>query len=402
MKKITVLLLVLVLLASMFTGCSAKESAPAPKEEAKAQAAPEKDADEPAEESSDYKVGFIHITDPSDMGYTYNHDLGTQKMAANLGLSEDQVLNKFNIPEDDSAVKAALYELVEEGCSVIFGTSFGFEPAMHEVAAEYPEVEFCHATGFRAGFSELPNVHNYFGSIHEARYLGGIAAGLKSIEIGNDKLGYVAAMPFAEVISGFTAFYLGAKSVNPAATMDVMYTGSWNDPTKEAQNAQALIDSGAGVIGQHCDSTAPATVAEAAGVYHVGYNSDMTGVAPNASLTSVVWDWSQYLTYAVTANMNGEAIDVDWSGGLADGVCMLSALNESIIADGTEKAVKDAEAGIIAGDVQVFAGPLVGEGMDFDGNVVSIDLADGESFIECETASAPSWNFIVTGVSVVE
>ena len=178
------------------------------------------------------KIGFIHISDPSDMGYTYNHNNGTEKMKATLGLSDEQIINKFNIPEDNAQVIQAANELIADGCNLIFATSFGHESGLMEVAKEHPEVQFCHATGYQASSAGLANFHNYFGRIYEARYLSGIVAGLKAKEIGNNVLGYVAAMPFAEVISGFTAFYLGAKSVNPDVTMKVMYTDSWNDTTK--------------------------------------------------------------------------------------------------------------------------------------------------------------------------
>ncbi len=212
------------------------------------------------------KVGFVHVSDPSDMGYTYNQDLGTQEMQEALGLSDDQIVNKYNVPEG-AECDTALRELVDAGCNIIFATSFGFEDYVLEVAAEYPDIQFCHATGYQAASSGLSNVHNYFASIYEGRYLAGIAAGLKT---ETNKLGYVAAFPFAEVISGYTAFYLGAKSVNPDVTMDIMYTNSWNDPTVESQVAKALIDRGCDVISQHSDSTAPATTAEENGVWQVG------------------------------------------------------------------------------------------------------------------------------------
>ena len=336
----------------------------------------------------DLKVGFVHGSDPSDMGYTYNHDRGTNDMAERLGLSSDQIINKYNTPES-AECETALRELAEEGCQIIFATSFGFEDYVIKVAADYPDIQFCHATGYKAATCGLSNVHNYFGEIYQARYLSGIAAGLKT---ETNKLGYVAAVPYAEVISGYDAFYLGAKSVNPDVEMVVMYTGSWNDPVKEEQTAQALIAQGCDVIGQHCDSTAPATAAEKAGVFHVGYNSDMRDAAPNASLTSAVWDWSQYLTYAVECVMNGEAIDVDWSKGLADGVCDISPLNEAIIADGTQEAIDAARAKIVSGDWDVFTGPLV----DVDGNSVG---AEGETFHEAASATRITW--VLQGISVV-
>lgn len=337
----------------------------------------------------DIKIGFVHISDPSDQGYTYNHDLGTQKMAEELGLKEEQIINKFNTPETAEAA-TAMRELAEEGCNIIFATSFGFEDFLLEVAAEYPDVEFCHATGYQASSTDLPNVHNYFGAIYQARYLSGIAAGLKT---ETNKLGYVTAMPFAECISGFDAFYLGAKSVNPDVEMLVMYTNSWNDPTKEAQVAQALIDEGCDVIGQHCDSTAPATTAQKNNVWHVGYNSNMIEAAPKASLTSAVWDWSQYLIYAVNHRVEATAIALDWSKGLADGVVDISELNEDIIAEGTKEAIEEARERILSGDWDVFTGPLKNN----EGDIV---VEEGVTFVE--PASAPSFDHILEGIKVVE
>jgi len=344
---------------------------------------------------SNIKVGFVHITDPSDKGYTYNHDLGTQHMQASLGLRDDQIINKFNTAES-AACDTAIRELAEAGCSIIFCTSFGFEDYMLAVAADYPDIQFCHATGYQAATSELDNVHNYFGDIFEARYLSGIAAGLRT---ETNQLGYVSAMPFAECISGYTAFYLGAKSVNPDATMQVIYTNSWNDPTAEAAAAQALIDAGCDVICQHADSTATQTTCEANGVWGVGYNSDMIDAAPNAVLTSAVWDWGIYLEYAVNSVVNGEAIAVDWSGGMAEGVCDISALNPDTVADGTAEAIEAARAKILSGDLYVFTGPLHGTGVDWSGNPTEITLAEGEKYIE--PASAPSWAFVVDGVTVI-
>ena len=342
------------------------------------------------------KIGFVHVSDPSDMGYTYNHDLGTQKMKSELGLRDDQIINKYNIPESDECADA-IQELIDDGCNIIFATSFVFENYMLAAAKDNPDIQFCHATGYQAAGSGLANMHNYFGKIFQARYLSGIVAGLKAKEIGNNVLGYVAAMPFAEVISGFTSFYLGAKSVNPDVTMKVMYTNSWNDPTKEAQVAQALIDAGCGVLSQHCDSTATATTCENDKVFHVGYNSSMVSVAPNASLTSAVWDWSKYLIYAVNCVVNGEPIATDWAGDLASGMCDISDINEAIAAPGTDDAVKAARDKIVSGDLQVFAGPL--KGTSSDGK--TIEVAEGDHYPESEQASAPSWSYIIDGIEVI-
>lgn len=340
------------------------------------------------------KVGFVHVSDPSDMGYTYNHDLGTQAMQEALGLSDDQIVNKMNVPEG-AECDTALRELVDAGCNIIFATSFGFEDYVKEVADEYPNVQFCHATGCQAADSGLDNMHNYFASIYEARYLAGIAAGLKT---ESNKIGYVAAFPFAEVISGYTAFYLGAKSVNPDVTMDIMYTNSWNDPTVESQVAQALIDRGCDVVSQHSDSTAPATTAEQNGVWQVGYNADMISAAPKASLISARIDWGIYVTEAVQAMINGTEIPVDWCKGLTDGAVYLSPLNTDIAADGTQEAIDEAAAKLKSGEIHVFDGPLTGTSPEGE----TIEIAEGDYYHEQEEASAPSWCYIIEGCNVVE
>ena len=374
MKKMLVLTLVVLLTLSLSAGCDSGGNSSGG-----------------AVTLSNIKVGFVHISDPSDMGYTYNHDLGTQKMMKTLGLKNEQVISKYNISEDSNC-DTALRELVEAGCQIIFGTSFGFEDYMKEVAKEYPDIQFCHATGYQAAMSGLANMHNYFGAIYQARYLSGIAAGLKT---QTNKLGYVSAKPFAECISGYDGFYLGALSVNPNVTMDVIYTNDWNNPVAESRAAQALIDRGCDVIGQHCDSPSPQTTAEANGKWGVGYNSDMINAAPQAALTSAVWDWGIYLTFAVQTLVDGGTIPVDWSAGLAEGVCDVSRLNEAIVAPGTAEAIEAARQKILSG-WDVFTGPL--HGVNWEGNI--LELSDGEVFVEPQ--SAPSFDFVLDGITVVE
>ncbi|HHU03667.1 MAG TPA: BMP family ABC transporter substrate-binding protein [Fastidiosipila sp.] len=401
MKKWIAIILSLVLVFSVFA-CAPSEDEPDTTEPAGAsdpvdEPDPDDDPDdepdpvEPGDELTleNIKVGFVHITDPSDQGYTYNHNRGTEKMAEELGLREDQIINKFNMAETSDS-ENAMRELVEQGCHIVFATSFGHEQFMLKVAEEHPEVQFCHATGYQAGMSGLPNMHNYFGAIYQARYLSGIAAGLKT---ETNKLGYVAAQPFAECISGLSGFYLGALSVNPDVTMEVKYTYSWHDPVKEGQMAQALIDSGCDVIGQHADSTACATTAEQNGVFHVGYNADMREAAPNASLTSAVWDWSIYLKFAIEKLVAGEEIPVDWSQGLSEGAVDISPLNEEIVAEGTAEAIEEARDRIVNGDWDVFTGPLYNN----EGEIV---VEEGDTFIE--PASAPSWEHILEGITVTE
>lgn len=351
------------------------------------------------------KVGFVHIGDDSDMGYTYNQNLGTKEMAAALGLSDDQIINKFNIAETD-ACASALNELVESGCQIIFATSFGFQDYVKEAAKENPEVQFCQATGNLAASSGLPNMHNYFANIYEGRYLSGVVAGMKAKEMGNPKLGYVGAYPYAEVISGYTAFYLGAKSVYPEVTMEVSYTGTWNDASLESQVAEALISRGAVVLGQHSDSTGPATTAEKLGAFSVGYSTDQISAAPKASLISTRIDNGVYLTEAVQAMIDGTEIPADWCEGYADGSVVMTALNEEIAAPGTKEALEQAEAGIKDGSVQVFAGPLHGVATNQDGTTTELNLAEGESFKESDVAggqtSAPYFTYIVDGITIVE
>ena len=387
--------------------CSGGSESSAPASEAPASAADTAAASsEASSESSaltpvakeDLKIGFVHISDPSDKGYTYNHDLGTQKMVKDLGLNEDQIINKYYTAEGD-ATTTALQELVDQGCQIIFATSFGFEPYVVEMAKAHPEIQFCHATGEQAAEVNLPNYHNYFTGIHEVRYLTGIAAGMKLNELGEAKLGYVAAFPYAECISAYSAFYLGAKSVCPEATMDVIYTQQWNDPTTEAQVAQKLIDSGCVVLGQDADSTATATTAENNGVFQVGYNSDMIEAAPKASLISDRSDWSIYLDYAVQCVIDGKAIDTDWCQGLADGAVYLSPLNTDIAAKGTQEALDEATEKIKSGELEVFAGPLKGTNTVEGGE--DLDIAEGEAFHESVDRSAPYFTYILEGVNVI-
>ena len=343
------------------------------------------------------QVGFIFIGSEADQGYSYAHIQGVKEMQEQLGLSDEQILCKFDVAEDSSC-DTACRELVEAGCNVIFGNSFGFEDYMLEVAKEYPDVEFCHFTGNQAASSGLENFHNCFGHIYQARYLSGIVAGMLT---ETNVLGYVTAMPFAECISGFTAFYLGAKSVNPDVTMNVMYTNIWADATLEGQVAQALIDSGCDVLGMHADTTSAMSTCAANSVYGIGYNADMTLAVPEACAASVVWDWAPCYITVVESVVNGEPIELDWAGDLADGMVGLT-LNDALITPEITEAVEAAKAGIIDGSVKVFdintftveGAPLTEEdpsGLVFDG-----------AYNESYNVSAPSFSYIVDGITVLE
>ena len=278
---------------------------------------------------------------------------------------------------------------------------------MTEAAAKYPDIEFCHATGTQAASSGLSNYHNYFSAIYQPRYICGIAAGLKlnemiaNGEITEDEavLGYVSAFYFEEVISGFTAFYLGARSVCPSATMITLKANSWSDPTAEATLAQALIDKGAVIISQHSDNTTPATVAESNGLYHCGYNSDMSEAAPKASIISARADWSVYLTYVVESVINGEEIVTDWCGGYAEGVTYTSPLNTAVAAAGTQEAIDDAAEKLASGDLKVFAGPWSGFNV-WTGDEYT--CAEGEWVDESVERSAPYFAYLIDGITILD
>ena len=316
------------------------------------------------------KVGVIHIGDPADgAGYTFAHDQGIVAMQQALGLSDDQIIRKNNVDDTDAvAIRTAMEECLEEGCNIIFGTSWGFMDTMEELANEYPEVIFSHCSGYK---SNGTNFNNYFGRIYQARYLAGIAAGLKT---QSDKIGFVAAMGSdnSEVTGGINAFALGVESVNPDAKIYVKVTNSWFDPTLEQQAAEALLDAGCDVIGQHADTTAPQLAAEARGVWGCGYNSDMTKDAPKAHLTAPVWNWGAYYTMAVQSVIDGTWTGANYFGGMEDGLVDISPLSANC-AEGTADAVEAARQKILGG-FKVFEGNLVdnaGNQVCTEGNFIS-------------------------------
>ncbi|WP_130848879.1 BMP family ABC transporter substrate-binding protein [Intestinimonas timonensis] len=309
------------------------------------------------------KVGLICIGDENDQGYTYNFIRGQE--AATEALAEKGInvewSVKWNIGEDSSCEEANI-ELAEEGCQLIINNSFGFEEYMLKVAPDYPDIQFIACTNQASAVDDLPNTHNAFANIYEGRYLAGVVAGMKMQEmIDNGEItadqaviGYVGAYSFAEVISGFTAYYLGAKSVCPSVTMKVNFVGSWSDATAEGNAAQALCDEGCIMISQHSDNTTPATAAQAAGAFHTGYNNDMISIAPEASLIGTRIDWSVYFEYAIEAVTNGEEFDQDWCHGMDMGAVVMTPLNEEIAAAGTAEKLAEVEQQIHDGTLNVF------------------------------------------------
>ena len=322
------------------------------------------------------KVGVIHLSDPAEgSGYTYTHDQGIIGMQQNLGLADDQIVRKISVDDTDAAaVETAITECVEEGCNIIFATSWGYMDTCEALAEEFPDVIFSHGTGYK---SNGTNFNNYFGRIYQARYLSGIIAGMKT---ETNKIGYVAAMgqENGEVTSGCNAFAMGVASVNPDAEVYVSVTNSWFDPEGEKQAAERLIAEGCDVIGQHCDTPNPQTAAEEHGVWGVGYNSDMTKDAPGATLTSVMWDWSVYYTKAVQNVIDGtwvagEKVD-NYFGDMADGLVTLGEFNSDLVTDEMIAKVEEVKAQIVSGEWDVFDGKT--EIMDNEGNAHTLEGAD--------------------------
>ena len=306
------------------------------------------------------KVGFICLHDENST-YDKNFIDAAKAACKNAGLSEDQYIIKTNIPEGQECYNAAA-ELVDAGCNVVFADSFGHEDFMIQAAKDFPKVQFCHATGTKAHTEKLSNYHNAFASIYEGRYLAGVAAGMKLqqlIDEGTIKpeeavIGYVGAYSFAEVISGMTSYFLGARSVCPSVTMKVQFVGSWSDATEESNAASALCDLGCKLISQHSDNTTPATMAQSKGAFHTGYNNDMTGVAPDASIIGCRIDWTNYFVYAIESVANGQEFDQDYCYGYDHGDVVLTELNEKIAAPGTAEKLAEVEAGLADGSIKVF------------------------------------------------
>ena len=301
------------------------------------------------------KVGVLHLSDPAEgSGYTYTHDLGIQGMQQNLGLSNEQIIRKNNVDDsDEAATKQAIQECIDEGCNIIFTTSWGYMQATADMAEQYPDVYFSHGTGY---MSNGKNFNNYFGRIYQARYLSGIVAGMNT---KTDKIGYVAAMDSSnsEVTGGIDAFALGIYSVNPDAKVYVKVTNSWYDPEGEKAAAQTLLDMDCDVIAQHCDTVYPQSLAQEKGVYSIGYNSDMSKDAPNACLCSVIWNWSAYYTAAVQSVIEGTWDGSNYYGGMSENLVNITSLAD-FCAEGTAEKVEEARADIVSGANGVFDGVI--------------------------------------------
>lgn len=302
----------------------------------------------------DIKVGVLYISDPAEgSGYSYTHDLGIQGMQENLGLSSDQIVRKIVDDSDAQATEASIRECIDEGCNVIFSTSWGYMEATAAMAEEYPDIYFSHGTGYK---SNGKNFNNYFGRIYQARYLSGIVAGMNT---KSNLIGYVAAQDSSnsEVTGGIDAFAIGVASVNPDAKINVIITNSWYDPEKEEAASRQLLDMGCDVMAQHCDTAYPQTLAQERGVYGIGYNSDMSKETPDSCLTSVIWNWSAYYTSAVKSIIDGSWDGSNYYGGMAEGLVGITNL-ASFAAEGTQEKVDEATAAILSGQSNVFDGVM--------------------------------------------
>ena len=401
-KKVLSLLAVMALVVSTLAGCGSSADNSGTNTTAK---------------TADLKAGFIFLHDENST-YDLNFLNAAKEACEKLGV---ECVIKTNIPEGQECYEAAC-ELADAGCDFIFADSFGHEDYMIEAAKEYPDVQFSHATGTKAHTEKLDNFHNAFASIYDGRYLAGIVAGMKlnemiangDITADQAKIGYIGAFTYAEVISGYTSFFLGARSFCPSATMGVTFTGSWYDETAEKEGANKLIENGCVLISQHADSMGAPTACETAGVPNVSYNGSTASACPNTFLVSSKINWVPYFEYALTSVANGTAIDTDWCGSLETGSVALTELGTAV-ADGTAEAIEAAKADLIAGKIHAFdITTFTVEGAALDSYQADVDtdanytpdhevVSDGY-FHEsgAEFRSAPYFDVMIDGITLLD
>ncbi len=366
----------------------------------------------------DFKLGVILLHDEAST-YDLNFIEAVERAKTELGLTDDQIIMKKNIDESNACYEAAA-DLVDEGCDIIFADSFGHESYLLKAAKEFTDVEFCHATGTMAHTEGLANFHNAFASIYEGRYLAGVAAGLKlneMIEAGTitadqAKIGYVGAFTYAEVISGYTSFFLGARSMCPSATMEVQFTGSWYDEIKEKDAATALINNGCVLISQHADSMGAPSVCEEKNVPNVSYNGSTVASCPNTFIISSKIDWTPYFVYICEQAEKGEAIAADWTGTIATGSVALAEVNTQAAAEGTQAKIDEIKAKLSSGEIHVFDTATFTVG----GEVLTSYMADVDTdeaftpdteviadgyFHESEYRSAPYFDVQIDGITLL-
>ena len=410
MKKLIALLLAAIMVFAMVAcgektpdGTEPKETTPVNSDTKGMTESPlaAKDIVKDFEVKEDFKIGFICLHDEKST-YDKNFLDAANKAIAALGLTKDQYIIKTNIPEGEECYEAAA-DLVDQGCKVIFANSFGHEDFMLKAAKEFKDVEFCHATGYKAHLENVANYHNAFASIYEGRYLAGIAAGMKlnemikegKIKAEEAKMGYVGAFTYAEVISGYSSFYLGAKSVCPTVTMEVQFTGSWYDAVEEKNAAEALIARKCVLISQHADSMGAPGACEAAGVPNVSYNGATVDACPNTFIVSSRIDWAPYFAYIIKCANTDAKIDTDWCGGIAEGSVVLTGINEKAAAEGTLDALKATVEKLKKGEVKVFDT----KNFTVEGQAVTGDNVVNGIFEESKTQSAPYFELKIDGIT---
>ena len=418
MKKFLALLLAGAMTLSL-VACGSDNAPATESADASAETATEatEEATEEAAEVVNAKAGFICLHDENS---TYDLNFINAAKAACEAMGVEYVI-KTNIPEGQECYDAAC-ELADEGCTFIFADSFGHEDYIIEAAKEYPEIQFAHATGTKAHTENLANFHNAFASIYEGRYLAGVVAGMKlneMIENGDitadeAKMGYVGAYTYAEVISGYTSFFLGARSVCPTVTMEVTFTGSWYDETAEKEGANKLISDGCVLISQHADSMGAPTACETAGVPDVSYNGSTAAACPETFLVSSRIDWAPYFTYAIKATAAGEAFDTDWTGSIETGSVALTDLGNNVAA-GTAEKLAEVQAALQSGATHVFdTTTFTVDGAELTSYMADVDTdanyeGDHEAIIDghfAESAdglrSAPYFDLQIDGISLLD
>ncbi|MBQ7182924.1 MAG: BMP family ABC transporter substrate-binding protein [Clostridia bacterium] len=367
-------------------------------------------------ETAKVKVGFIFLHDENST-YDLNFINAAKEACEKLGV---EYVLKTNIDESEACYEAAA-DLADGGCSIVFADSFGHEDYMIQAAKEYPNTQFCHATGTKAHTENLANYHNAFASIYEGRFLGGIAAGMKlnqlieegKITADQAKLGYIGAFTYAEVISGYTSFFLGARSVCPSATMEVTFTGSWYDPALEQEGAIKLINDNCVVISEHADSMGAPSECEKNGIPFVFYNGSAADACPNTYIVASRINWAPYFELIINAVANGEEIPADWTGTIATGSVELVGLNETAAAPGTAEAIEAAKAKLLAGEIKVFdTATFTKDGAVLESYQADVDtdpaytpdtevVADGY-FHESEFRSAPYFDLQIDGITLLD
>lgn len=399
-KKIIAVLLAVLMVAAAFAGCSAK---------------PADNGNDGGSEKT-LKMGFIFLHDENS---TYDKNFIDAAKAA-CDEAGVEMISKTQIDENEACKEAAL-DLVDQGCDIIFADSFGHEDFMIEAAKANPDVQFLHATGTKAHTEGLKNFHNAFASIYEGRYLAGVAAGMKinemieagTIKAEEAKMGYVGAHPYAEVKSGYTSFYLGAKSVCPSVTMEVTFTGSWYDQDLEKSAAEKLISDKCVLISQHADSMGAPSACEAAGVPNVSYNGSTIDACPNTFIVSSKINWAPYFLYAIDCVKNGKEIEADWTGTIANDAVQLTEINEKAAAKGTAEKIEEVKKDLVDGKIKVFdTKNFTVEGKTLESYKADVDsdanfehetevIKDG-IFEESTLRSAPYFDIDIDGITILE